>query len=88
VSSLLTLFVYIVSVCSLPIPSQSYFLLLYYSSIYLYIASLVLGGLAGGAPLSSLWAPGLLFFTAFTHREVLMDITDIEGKGGGRRRKR
>lgn len=43
------------------------------------IASLLLGGLASGASLQALSLPAILVFLAVLHREVLMDIDDVEG---------
>jgi hypothetical protein len=43
------------------------------------VASLLLGGLASGASLQALSLPAILVFLAVLHREVLMDIDDVDG---------
>lgn len=42
-------------------------------------ASLALGGLATGSPLQAVNIPTLLVFLGIYHREILMDIDDMEG---------
>lgn len=43
-------------------------------------ASLILGGLASGASIQQVTLPAILVFLAVLHREVLMDIDDVEGE--------
>lgn len=46
-------------------------------------ASLALGGLATGSPLQAVAAPTALVFLGIYHREILMDIDDVEGDAQG-----
>jgi 1,4-dihydroxy-2-naphthoate octaprenyltransferase len=42
-------------------------------------ASLTLGGLATGQPFHAVRVPALIVFLGIYHREILMDIDDVEG---------